>query len=394
MKMPMLRIQFCPSWFDAFLCRLSLNERVSLESVTEELWAMRLGLKLLQERARTGSFWWPYIGNLPEAFDIPIFFSGDDIKNLHYAPLIHQVNKRCRFLLSFEKDVRSMLEGIDSGDHPFSGQCVDASSVGWAMSAVSSRAFRLSGEVVQDGSNAGVPMLLPLIDMCNHSFNPNAFILQERNVPEYLVEVISETSIDNNAPVTLNYGSLTNDLFLLDYGFVETSNKHDNVELKYDGVLLDAAATATGVSDPCFSSPSEWQRDILSQLGFIGDGASLKINLGGEERVDGRLLAALRVLFSNNQEAAQKSSLKVLMSFSAGAPLGESAEISALRTIIALCVICLQQFPTKIMDDEAILKGNISDATRLVVQFRLQKKLMIVDLMQTITKRVKVLLQK
>ena len=52
---------------------------------------MKLGLKLLQERARVGSFWWPYIGNLPEAFNVPIFFPGEDIKNLQYAPVVYQV---------------------------------------------------------------------------------------------------------------------------------------------------------------------------------------------------------------------------------------------------------------------------------------------------------------
>ena len=45
------------------------------------------------------------------------------------------MKKSCRFLLTFEKDVRSMLEGIGSSDHPFSGQDVDASSLGWAISA-------------------------------------------------------------------------------------------------------------------------------------------------------------------------------------------------------------------------------------------------------------------
>ncbi|KAL2526286.1 Galactokinase [Abeliophyllum distichum] len=35
---------------------------------------MKLGLKLLQERAKTGSFWWPYISNLPETYSVPIFF--------------------------------------------------------------------------------------------------------------------------------------------------------------------------------------------------------------------------------------------------------------------------------------------------------------------------------
>lgn len=52
---------------------------------------MKLGLKLLQERGRKGSFWWSYISNLPETYTLPIFFPGEDIKNLQYAPLLHQV---------------------------------------------------------------------------------------------------------------------------------------------------------------------------------------------------------------------------------------------------------------------------------------------------------------
>ena len=53
---------------------------------------MKLGLRLLQERAKKGSFWWPYISNLPETYSVPIFFPGEDIKNLQYAPLLQQVN--------------------------------------------------------------------------------------------------------------------------------------------------------------------------------------------------------------------------------------------------------------------------------------------------------------
>lgn len=61
------------------------------ERLAEELWAMKLGLRLLQERANIGSFWWPYISNLPETYSVPIFFQGEDIKNLQYAPLLYQV---------------------------------------------------------------------------------------------------------------------------------------------------------------------------------------------------------------------------------------------------------------------------------------------------------------
>lgn len=69
--------------------------------------------------------------------------------------------------------MQQKLETVPLEHHPFYGQDVNSSSLGWAMSASSSRAFRLHGEI---------PMLLPLIDMCNHSFDPNARIVQEGNV--------------------------------------------------------------------------------------------------------------------------------------------------------------------------------------------------------------------
>ncbi|CAN6253380.1 unnamed protein product [Urochloa humidicola] len=354
------------------------------QQAPEELWAMKLGLRLLQERAKPDSFWWPYIANLPETFTVPIFFPGDDIKNLQYAPLLHQVNKRCRFLLEFERTVQQKLDTVPLSDHPFHGQHVNSSSLGWAMSASSSRAFRLHGEI---------PMLLPLIDMCNHSFNPNARIVQEGDVnsSDMSIKVVAETKIEQNAAITLNYGCHPNDFFLLDYGFVITPNPYDQVELSYDGTLLDAASMAAGISSPNFSTPAKWQEDMLSQLNLHGEGTILKVSLGGPDIVDGRLLAALRVLLAADPEAVHKHDLKTLMSLEADAPLGPTVEASALRTVLALCAIALQHFHTNIMEDEAILKGELPVTTELAVQFRLQKKFMIVDVMQNISRRIKML---
>ncbi|KAM0952759.1 putative [histone H3]-lysine(4) N-trimethyltransferase chromatin remodeling SET family [Dioscorea sansibarensis] len=359
--------------------------------IPEELWAMKLGLRVLQERAAVGSFWWPYIGNLPETFSLPIFFSGEDIKNVQYAPLIHQVNKRCRFLLEYEKAVKLILENLALKDHPFGGQDVSSSSLGWAMASVSSRAFRLHGEILPDGKHSNTPMLLPLIDMCNHSFHPNARIVQEQDAsnPTMLVKVVAEKGIEQNAPVMLNYGFLSNDLFLLDYGFVIPSNPYDLVELKYDGALLDAASMAAGVSSPSFSSAAQWQQEILCQLNLFGNGADLKVTLGGAGLVDGRLIAALRVLLTSSEAAVRKYDLKTLMSLSDEAPLGISVETTALRTIVALCVVALEHFPTKIKQDESILKGTVSSSMELAIQFRMQKKLVIIDVMRKLTQRIK-----
>ncbi|RDY09876.1 Histone-lysine N-methyltransferase setd3 [Mucuna pruriens] len=364
--------------------------------VPEELWAMKLGLKLLQERAKVGSFWWPYISNLPQTYTLPIFFPGEDIKNLHYAPLLHQVNKRCRFLLDFEQEVKRALVSLTPDKHPFGGQEVDASSLGWAMSAVSSRAFRLYGEKDPNGMRIDVPMMLPLIDMCNHSFNPNARIVQEQDTSstKMQVKVVAETAIKEDDPLLLCYGTLSNDLFLLDYGFVIHSNPYDCIELKYDGALLDAASMAAGVSSPNFSAPAPWQELILSQLNLAGETPDLKVSLGGQEIVEGRLLAALRVLFSSNMETVQKYDLSTLQSLDAEAPLGVANDMAVFRTLIALCLIALGHFPTKIMDDESLLKQAASGSTELAIQYRIQKKSVIIDVMKHFSKRVKLLSSK
>ncbi|KAL6187532.1 hypothetical protein ACLB2K_038930 [Fragaria x ananassa] len=364
--------------------------------VPDELWVMKLGLKLLQERARVGSFWWPYIGNLPEAFSVPIFFPGEDIKNLQYAPVLYQVNKRCRFLLEFEQEVRRALEDNKPSDHPFGGQAVGASALGWAMSAVSSRAFRLYGKKLADGNYDDVPMMLPLIDMCNHSFKPNARILQDQDDrnKKMLVKVVAETEIKQNDCLELNYGGLSNDLFLLDYGFVVPSNPYDCIELKYDGAFLDAASMAAGVSSPSFSAPAPWQKEILCQLKLDGEAPLLKVCLGGSEVVEGRLLAALRVVLASDVETVQKHDLNTLKSISVEAPLGIANEVAAFRTIIALCVIALGHFPTKLMEDESMLQKGVSDSTELAIQFRILKKSVIIDVMRDLTRRVKLLSSK
>ncbi|WCJ33613.1 Rubisco methyltransferase family protein [Euphorbia peplus] len=361
------------------------------QNIPEELWAMKLGLRLLHERAKVGSFWWSYISNLPETLSVPIFFPGEDIKNLQYAPLLYQVNKRCRFLLDFEQQVKQTLENLKPDHHPYGGQDVDASSLGWAMSAVSTRAFRLYGEKLPDGNPNTVPMMLPLIDMCNHSFSPNARILQEQDPrnSKMLIKVVAETPIKQEDPLLLNYGCLNNDFFLLDYGFVIPSNPYDCIELKYDGALLDFASVAAGLSSTNFTSPAPWQKEILQQLSLDGENPNLKVTLGGKEVIDGRLLAAVRVLYASDVETVQKHEMETLKSLSAEAPLGVSNEVAALSTIVSLCVIVLEHFPTKIMDDQALLKKGVSTSTELAILFRIQKKSVIIDVMRDLSRRVK-----
>lgn len=121
---------------------------------------------------------------------------------------------------------------------------------------------------------------------------------------------------------------------------------------------------------------------------------SIQVSLGGLQLVEGRLLAALRVLLASDLETVQKHDLNTLQSLSAEAPLGIANEVAVFRTLIALCVIALEHFPTKVMEDESLLKQGVSASTELAIKFRIEKKSMIIDIMRNLSKRVKLLTSK
>lgn len=110
--------------------------------------------------------------------------------------------------------------------------------------------------------------------------------------------------------------------------------------------------------------------------------------------VEGRLLAALRVLLASDSEAVQKHDLNTLQSLSAEAPLGITNEVAVYHTIIALCAIALEHFPTKIIEDESLLKQGVSASTALAIRFRIQKKSLIIDIMRNLSRRAKLLSSK
>ncbi|KAG6551561.1 hypothetical protein Mapa_006984 [Marchantia paleacea] len=375
-------------------CPASETLQAIANRVPEELWSLRLGLKLLNEKAKENSFWWPYIGLLPQRFQIPIFFSGEEIASLQYPPLIHQVKRRCQVLYEISsKDIPAVLETCPEEKHPFGGQQVDGGALGWAMSAVSSRAFRL-----QNNSGDSERVLLPLIDMCNHSFSPNVRLEQ---VPtpdntDFIFQVVAESSLEKGMPLSLTYGALSNDCLLLDYGFVVAENPHDRVELKYDPSLLDVARMAGGLSSlgpPSFTSPAPWQQALLAQLRLQGAGASLmvRVTLGGPEIVDGRLLAALRILYAADASELRHQDLEQLQLWGSQPPLGFANERNVLRTLAALSALVLtRSFATTVEQDRALLETlEYSSNQQLTTGYRLAKKQMLLDAVEKVMDRLK-----
>mmetsp|Transcript_40794 Transcript_40794/g.73307 ORF Transcript_40794/g.73307 Transcript_40794/m.73307 type:complete len:565 (-) Transcript_40794:260-1954(-) len=371
-----------------------------MERIPEELWGARLAVQVLSHRAQAdGSAFAPYIALLPKAVEgLPMFFPAPAIQALQYPTLIAQVTKRCRFLVDFAgKELAGVVN--DEARDPFSGQIVDANAFGWALAVVTSRAFRTKGP---DHPAA----MLPLIDMCNHSFAPNCEI---RPLSGGGVALVAKEEVWPGQELRLDYGALGNDLLLLDYGFLVDDNPHDACQLRFDLPLLEAGRVA-GSSDPDAEldleqgkGPREWQKQMLSELELL-DGRNAMVCIGGppSQPVDKRLLAAARVMCASGPEeframraGAQRVSAGEAFG-SLGRPLGDAVrEAEALRMLLGVGALVMSQFPSTVKEDLDILSSGSMDGEalgsemRLAVRFRTEMKKVLLRAMNSLSVRLK-----
>lgn len=322
------------------------------------------------------SQWWPYIQNLPKRFTVPIFYTSEEIQALQYLPLTHQVHKRIQFLNEFVAEVKPAIVGqAPQPGQPFNNYQILPHALAWAATAASSRAFQVHRE-------GGGSSLLPLVDMCNHSFTPTGRLLQHSSESQSLpvLEVVAEKDLEKGENVVLNYGPLSNDILLLDYGFVMPKNPNDRVELRYDDQLLHMACLVAKVNIDSFKDPTTSQLALLTRLNLHGPSSSQMVTLGGTELVEGRLLAAVRVMHAQDPMELLDVDLEALQTWNQSPPLGVLNERKTIRTLIGLGMLALASFPTEIEEDQSeLVKGDISENHRLAIQFRMLKKRLLLD---------------
>ena len=420
-----------------------------IEQVPEDLWSARLGLALLRERALgPRSLFVPYVNLLPAVHrGLPAFFKPEAVAAMQYPPAVEQVKRRGRFLVSFaagplaERRSSSNTESSASSDadaessSPFSGLAVSADAFGWATACASSRAFRVAGP-------DHPPAMLPLIDVANHSFEPTATVRPAfgDGVARGAVELAARREIAAGDPVTLDYGALTNDHFLLDYGFVPTTesgdgNPHDVAALRWDLGLLDAAREVAGLAAAPFGAAAAassaaaatssrdapfapWQADALRRLGLEGPPGTTRPELlvTRDERspLDPRAFAGARILYARSPADFRRrvpdenvaSNVASNVNFDPNDAAGlvpamgldRTREAYALRTCQAALALALGNFPTTLAEDERWLKeaaarGAPASAEEedliTATRFRVGKKEVISGAMRAIDARLR-----
>lgn len=177
--------------------------------------------------------------------------------------------------------------------------------------------------------------------------------------------------------LTVSYGNLESDDFLLNYGFLQEDNPADRVSVQFGPEMVAVAKSLvglTGMADTAQTGPAAepFQKEALSALGLD---TNPEVELGGPTNfgLDGRLYAGLRVLCADS--AAELAGKDVRQLQTADAGISASNEAKSRQTARGIAAIVLAQFPTTLADDTALLTaGGLEPDMEMAVRFRVAKK--------------------
>ena len=348
---------------ECLLSASAMPERLARlhDAVPAEFWAARLGLVLLAERCKgEDSKLAAYIATLPAAYTVPLFWTPDAISRLKYPPLQARLVKRARFVQSFAS---GQLAGGGSED-AFGGVSVGADALGWAIAACSSRAAMVGSERV----------LCPIIDIGNHA-PKGAANTEIRATLGGALELVCTRPIGLGEEVTYDYGELTSDDFLLDYGFLPPANEHDTASLAWaEGGLLQSAASAAGIDVRL----ADWQRVAMRTSGLTANLEALSVTRDGLEEQG---MVACRIAAA--PDAAAFRSAKG----GRAALRPASAEARAYKLAAAMVAIALTSFP----EDEGVAADETThDAgLQLARQFMEEKRQLCKRALAALGERIK-----
>jgi hypothetical protein len=335
---------------------------------------------------RQKSFYYPYLANLPfEIWGLPIFFNSTEFELIQDPSLMQTQVDRCKFLQEFSKEV--LVPMSKSQPEIFSGHKPSLDSFGWAFGVAASRAFRLPKITGDQG-----PVIVPLIDIASHSFDPNCEVIL--GADGYELRTLAD--INEGSELVVNYGLFNNEELFSDYGFTVDENPFEELNFKFDAPMIDMSRAVMGQcvyssnfktegNEGLKSSSSNlaplgrggdryserwlhpWQLVWLRSLGLINYASNanfaMKLSKSGGSTlaVDGRCLAALRVLYARDERDLEKHGYTPTTLQFEGSLMDLEVEKEVLRTLAGMVTVLLLVFGTSADTDIFALRSGFLD---------------------------------
>lgn len=226
--------------------------REVLGGIPNRGWALQLALTWANEFVQgRESRLYPYIATLPggehcREFCHPWLFDPAAVAALQYPPLIRRI----------VRDRRELGEFCRSGGLPIGSSPDDHRLIGWGMGMAVSRALC-------SASSPDRAAIVPVFDLCNHSFDCNATAVGSF---ESAVELVATKPIPVGGEVFTNYNDFSNDDLMLKYGFVQPGNPREMTPTLVHTDVLKLAARRIGM--PCTLVETRTPRQVAGLRGI------------------------------------------------------------------------------------------------------------------------------
>lgn len=387
---------------------LSENSVALVNTFSPSQWRARLAIGILSERVRSLSFFHPYTRNLPfEHWGHPVFYSEQEFSLLQDMSMMKRTSDRCQFLGAVVRNILRPLQ--NTAMDPFSGHTADVNALGWGFAIASSRAIRfIDGAKVLDDEI----VLVPGIDMASHSPSPTCKVIHK----DGCYELVTTRAVTPGEELTIDYGPLSNDELLGNFGFTTDNNLHDFQMINCDTTLINVARIVMGqvheadmvdyqnsqnyfdvsslapITGPSVSStvsstgPSvgstvdrpealkmvgrrcevysedwlhSWQKDWLAVLDLAGPNKNMSFKLGvRSSSIDPRLWAFLRIVYSSSEEDLLRHGYNPFLLQSPASVTSVETETEVIKTLVGIAGVITKAYGTDIETDLATLSMN------------------------------------
>lgn len=174
---------------------------------------------LAEQKMGQNSEWAPYITRLPRPGEMhnTIFWSNDELDMIRQSSVYHET-------LNLKAQIEKEYLSISPVLHQFPAIFEDIALKEFmhAYALVGSRAW---------GSTKGLS-LIPFADFLNHDGAAETVLLSDED--KQCSEVIADQNYAPGEQVLIRYGKFSNATLLVDFGFTQSYNIHDQVQLQLD----------------------------------------------------------------------------------------------------------------------------------------------------------------
>ena len=205
----------------------------------------------------------------------------------------------------------------------------------WGWAIIWSRAFDIEIPIsggLGGGGQERQRVMAPIVDFFNHNLVQSNY---RYNPVEQQFELYTGQSYKAGDEVFLNYDPKPNSDYLMQYGFVMDNNPHD-----YVGVIASIGPDAPHYAD---------KNALLERLGHKMS-APHRLSMSG---LSSKSLDCVRVLCAEPAEMLNGDARKVLR----GKPISAGNELCLYRTLVDAIHNLLEQYPTKLVDDQALYQS-------------------------------------